>query len=400
MNEKMMTRRQLLKKVLAGLGVGIASSLGLPGLFGCTETREQATPTATVEGIGKGIALLPTGLLREAMFYRSLGKNIVQCQICFRNCVVEEGKVGFCRTRKNIGGKYYSLVYGHPAALQIDPIEKEPSFHMLPGGRIFCTGTAGCNQRCKFCHNWHISQRAPWEVITYNASPEEVVTAALAWGCNAVSFTYNDPLVFYEFMFDIAKLAKEKGLKVLCHTNGTLSAEPLFALLEILDAITIDLKAFTPEFYRQVSFSRLEPVLLTLENIRKTDTHLEIVNLVIPTLNDNMEDIRRMCVWIREKLGDETPLHFTRFSPAYKLTKLPPTPIKTLEEAAKIADDEGLKYVYIGNVPGHKRNSTFCPQCGKRVIHRVHFSVVSMKVRGGKCSFCGHSIPGIWWEER
>ncbi len=165
-----------------------------------------------------------------------------------------------------------------------------------------------------------------------------------------------------------------------------------------MDAVTVDLKAFTPEFYRQVSLSRLEPVLRTLENIRKTDTHLEIVNLVIPTLNDNMDDIRRMCAWIKENLGEETPLHFTRFFPAYKLRRLPPTPIETLEEAAQVADAEGLRYVYIGNVPGHERNSTFCPACGQRIIHRIHFTVLSLDVVKGRCRFCGREIPGIWWD--
>ncbi len=216
--------------------------------------------------------------------------------------------------------------------------------------------------------------------------------------CDAVSFTYNEPTVFYEQMFDTARLAREQGLRALFHTNGSMNPEPLSALLEHMDAVTVDLKAFTAEFYQQVSSSELWPVLRTLENVRKAGKHLEIVNLVIPTKNDDLDDIRRMCVWIKETLGDEVPLHFTRFSPAYKLTNLPPTAVETLEAAAGIADEEGLQYVYVGNIPGHERNSTFCPQCGERIIHRIHFSVVSRDIEQGKCRFCGHEIPGIWWD--
>jgi pyruvate formate lyase activating enzyme len=215
-------------------------------------------------------------------------------------------------------------------------------------------------------------------------------------GCAAVSFTYNEPTVFYEHMFDVARLARQAGMGALFHTNGGMNEEPLAALLEHMDAVTVDLKAFTPEFYREVSSSELEPVLRTLQQIHGSGTHLEIVNLVVTTLNDNMDDIRRMCRWIRDTLSEEVPLHFTRFFPAYKLTSLPPTPIETLESAARIADAEGLDYVYVGNCPGHERNSTFCPECGEKIIERVHFAVRSLNVDGGKCSFCGHKIPGVW----
>jgi len=386
--KKGLTRREFLQRALAvSLGAGI-SALGLEALTGCS-TRQKAAR----------VKPSPTpGNLREAMFYETLEGNRIRCQICFRQCVVEEGKLGFCHNKKNIGGKYYSLIYGNPCALQIDPIEKEPAFHMLPGGTIFCTGTAGCNNRCKFCQNWEISQKTMWETLNYEVSPQDVVDMALRAKCDAVSFTYNEPTVFYEFMFDVAELARQQGLRALFHTNGSLSPEPLAALLQVMDAVTVDLKAFTPEFYRRYSSSELWPVLRTLENARKAGVHLEIVNLVIPTLNDDLEQIRKMCVWIRENLGDEVPLHFTRFFPAYKLKRLPPTPIETLEAAAAIADAEGLKYVYIGNVPGHPRNSTYCPNCKECIIRRIHFSVLSLQVEGGKCRFCGHPIPGIWWD--
>jgi len=267
---------------------------------------------------------------------------------------------------------------------------------MLPGTTIFCTGTASCNNRCKFCHNWHLSQRSFEEIDHVVLTPAQTVEEAWEWGCKSVSFTYNEPTVFYEHMFDVARIAKRVGMRALFHTNGGMNEEPLAALLEYMDAVTVDLKAFTPEFYQKVSSSELEPVLRTLQQIHRSGIHLEIVNLVVTTLNDNMEDIRRMCRWIGDTLSAEVPLHFNRFFPNYKLTSLLPTPIETLESAARIADEEGLQYVYIGNCPGHERNNTFCPQCRRKIIERKHFVVLSLHVEKGKCRFCGHRIPGIW----
>jgi pyruvate formate lyase activating enzyme len=338
----------------------------------------------------------PSAELHEASFYTQLDDNRVQCQVCFRGCVVPEGGRGFCRNKVNAGGRYYTLVYGRPSALQIDPIEKEPSFHFWPGATIFCTGTASCNNRCKFCQNWHLSQRSFEEIDHIVVSPVNTVAYAREIECDAVSFTYNEPTVFYEHMYDVAQAAKQMGMGTLFHSNGGMNEEPLAALLEIMDAVTVDLKAFTAEFYREVSSSELEPVLRTLQQIHRSGVHLEIVNLMIPTLNDDPDDVRRMCIWIRDTLSAEVPLHFTRFHPAYKLTSLPPTPIDTLERAVRIADEEGLQYVYVGNVPGHERNSTFCPACGKKIIGRTHFAVTSLDVVKGKCRFCEHQIPGVW----
>jgi pyruvate formate lyase activating enzyme len=234
------------------------------------------------------------------------------------------------------------------------------------------------------------------ETINFDLTPERLVGLASQENCESLSFTYSEPTVFYEYMYDIAKLGKEKGFKVLFHTNGSMNPEPLSALLQYMDGVTVDLKGFTETFYREASSSQLAPVLRTLKHIKKSGRHLEVVNLVIPTLNDDMVKIKEMCVWIRENLGKDTPLHFTRFSPAYRLTHLPPTPIETLEKAWKIAQEEGLEYVYVGNVPGHEGNNTFCPQCHKKLIHRVHFAVLANEVKGGKCPSCGYPIPGIW----
>ena len=311
--------------------------------------------------------------------------------------MVNQGERGFCLSRINVDGSYYSLTYGRPSALQIDPVEKEPSFHLHPGMSILCTGTACCTNRCKFCHNWHLSQTDIYDIGYWELSPENVVEIAKSNGCEGLSFTYNEPTVFFEFMLDIMRVGKKEGLKLLFHTNGGLAEEPLSDLLEVTDAVTVDLKGFTETFYKSVSSSMLSPVLETLKRIKAGNVHLEIVNLVISSLNDDLEDIEKMCSWIKKELGDETPLHFTRFFPNYKLKNLPPTEISTLEKARDIAVDKvGLKYVYVGNVPGHKYNSTFCPGCGKVIIERGHFEVYSNVIKDGTCPYCKIKIPGIW----
>jgi pyruvate formate lyase activating enzyme len=332
---------------------------------------------------------------KEVMFYQKLDKKRVQCTTCFRMCNEPPGGRGFCRVRENIDGAYYSLVYAKPSAVQIDPIEKEPQLHMLPGTEILCFGTVGCNFRCRHCHNWHLSQASPGDRETYDLPPERAVEIALERKIPTISFTYNEPTAFYEYVYDVAVLAKEKGLRILWHSNGAMNPEPLKRLLKHTDAVTIDLKGFTKKAY-QNSSAVLEPVLRTLKIIKQEGKWLEIVNLVIPTVNDDLADIRRMCEWIKENIDVETPLHFSRFFPNYKLTHLAPTPIEILERAHKIAMNVGLHYVTVGNVPGHEYNSTFCPKCRERVIHRIHFQVLKNNVVNGKCRFCGQSIPGIW----
>ena len=307
-----------------------------------------------------------------------------------------EGERGFCRVRENRGGKLYSLVYSKPAGLQIDPIELEPMYHMIPGHCNLCVFTASCNFRCKHCHNWHITTRSPEELISRNYSPEEVVEEAIKRGCRSISHSINEPTVFYEYMYNIAKEAREKGLLTLFHSNGSLSPQPLRALLQYMDGVTVDLKGFDEKFYRETLSAELEPVLETLKIIKEEGVWLEIVNLIIPTLNDNLGKIKQMCIWIKKNLGEDVPLHFTRFSPAYKLTKLPYTPIETLEAAREIAQDIGLRYVYIGNLPGHEGNNTYCPQCKKRLIYRIHFTLLSNNIKDGKCGSCGYKIAGIW----
>lgn len=336
-------------------------------------------------------------VFRETMYYRNIGNDTVECGICFRRCIVAAGDLGYCRNRKNIDGTLYNIVYGKPSAIQVDPVEKEPQHHFLPGSQILCIGTAGCNFHCRFCHNWPLSQRDVETVgRTFERSPADLVEEAQRRGIPTISFTYNEPTSFYEYAYDTAKLAQEAGINVIFHSNGSMSPEPLRALLEYTDAVTIDLKAFDEDFYRDVTEGRLEPVLDTLEIIRQEGVWLEIVNLVIPTLNDDPEQIRQMCRWIATNLGTDIPLHFNRFSPAYRLPTLPATPVDTLEMAYEIAKEEGLQFVVIGNVPGHERNSTFCPECDSPLIERHHFTVNEVHLDDGHCSNCGREIPGIW----
>lgn len=334
--------------------------------------------------------------LKEAMFYETLNGKKVQCELCPRRCIIPEGARGFCRVRENRKGRLYTLVYGRPCTVNIGPIEKAPLYHFIPGHKRLCLATVSCNLRCKFCHNWHISQVGPGQVREYDLAPEEIVREAKRFGITSISFTYTEPTVFYEYVYEISKLAKKNGIMTSIVSNGYINPEPLRKLLTVLDAVKIDLKAFTKRFYNKVCSAELEPVLKTLKVLKEEGTFFEIVNLIIPTLNDDPDEIKRMCIWIRDNLGRDVPIHFSRFAPAYRLTHLPATPIETLEMAAKIANDVGLRYVYIGNVPGHKYNSTFCPNCKKRLIHRIHFSVLSNNIEDGRCKFCRYKIVGIW----
>jgi len=354
-----------------------------------------------------GIILLfpPTGSLagepslKEACFYRKLGDNETQCLMCPRRCLIPEGARGVCRNRENRSGTLFALTYGRPCSIAVEPIEKAPFWHFIPGHKRLCVATVGCNLRCKYCQNWHISQKRVEEVRHYNLSPEEVVKIAKRDGVKSICFTFSEPTAFYEYMYDIAKLAKENGLMSSMVSNGFINPEPLRKLTKVLDAVKIDLKGFSEDFYEKVCFGRLEPVLNTLRILKEEGTWLEIVNLIVPPLNDDPNEIEKMCEWIKKNLGDEVPLHFIRFFPNYKLTHLPPTPVETLEKAIEIAQGVGLKYVYIGNVPGHKYNFTYCPECGRCLIKRVVFFLLENNIVNGRCKFCGEKIPGFWGRE-
>jgi pyruvate formate lyase activating enzyme len=298
--------------------------------------------------------------------------------------------------RENRDGEYVSLVYGNPAAIHLDPIEKKPFFHVLPSSGSFSLATAGCNLHCKFCQNWEISQAEPEEIYGYEVPPEMVAGQARTMGARSVAYTYTEPTVFYEFMFDTARRVAEAGLLNVMHSNGFINPEPLEQLCPLLDAANIDLKGFSESFYRELCEGQRAPVLESLKILKRNRVHLEITNLIIPTRNDELDMIRRMCRWIRSELGPDIPLHLTRFYPLYKLKSLPPTPVSTLEKARAIALEEGLEFVYIGNVPGHEGGNTFCPDCGRMIITRAGFMVLENKIDHGSCPYCGRPIPGIW----
>ena len=335
--------------------------------------------------------------LYEARFYKKIDNKTVQCQLCPRGCTLTNGQRSFCRAREPKDGKLYSLVYNKPCAIHIDPIEKKPLFHFLPATTAFSIATSGCNFRCKFCQNWQISQFPPEEVYNYTFSCNDIVDLAIKNNSTTIAYTYTEPSIFYEYMFDTAKIAKEKGIRNIYHSNGSLKQKPLEELCKYLDAANIDLKAFNQKFYNDICAGYLDVVLETLKILKKNNVWLEITNLVIPTLNDNIDEIKSMCNWIVENLGKDVPIHFSRFWPQYKLTNLAPTPVETLERARAIALSCGLEYVYIGNVPGHSAENTYCPKCKKILIRRIGFSVLEKNITDrGNCKFCGYDISGVW----
>jgi len=323
-----------------------------------------------------------------------MGKT-VQCELCPNGCVLEEGQHSRCRARMNKNGTLYSLVYGKPCAVHIDPIEKKPFFHFLPGTLAFSIATAGCVLSCKFCQNWQISQAKPEDTDNYDLPPDKVVNNAIAYKCRSVTYTYTEPTVFYEYMYDTAIIAKKNGIKNTMHSCGYINEKPLRKLSKYMDAADIDLKGFTEDFYSRICSGSLKPVLNSLVVLKEEKVWLEITNLLIPTLNDDMKKIREMSRWIQKNLGADVPLHFSRFFPNYKLTNLPPTPLETLVEARKTAMDAGLRFVYIGNIR-QEAESTFCPKCKKLLIERIGYFLKQNNISDGKCKFCSTSIAGIW----
>lgn len=334
---------------------------------------------------------------KEALFYEKRSADTIQCKLCPRECVLKDGMKGFCRARAPKNGVHYSLVYGNPTAVHVDPIEKKPLFHFLPATSAFSIATAGCNFRCKYCQNWGISQISPEESVNYYLPPAAVVDSAIRYGCPTIAYTYTEPSIFYEYMVDTARIAKSKGLRNMYHSNGSLNQKPVEELCYYLDAANIDLKGFNQKFYSEVSEGYLDTVLNTLKTLKKNRVWVEITNLIVPTLNDEMAEIEKMVVWIKENLGPDVPVHFSRFQPQYRLKTLSATPVKTLESARQIAQKIGLNYVYIGNVPGHEGENTYCPKCKKVIIRRAGFSILENNLtRQGNCKFCNYIIAGIF----
>ena len=320
----------------------------------------------------------------------------IRCELCPRECVLGPWQRGDCRVRISDGEKLVTLVYGKPCAVNVDPVEKKPMFHFLPGSGAFSIATAGCNLHCKFCQNWDISQSNAEDTNNADLSPEEVVNLAIRHRCASIAYTYSEPIIFYEYMYDTASIARSRGVKNIMVTAGFINEKPLRELCGLIDGANVDLKAFTEDFYRDICFGRLDTVMRTLEIMVEEGVYVEITNLIVPTLNDKEDEIRKMCAWIVGALGDRVPLHFSRFHPMYQLQGLYPTPVAVLERAAEIAAQEGVKYVYVGNVPGSRLESTWCPACGMVLVGRRGYSVLELNLTGGRCKFCGEEIPGVW----
>lgn len=377
------SRREFIKWVVAGTWLW---SCALNGLGAASKIKWLLTEHATA-------AEEP---LKEVMFYKKLDSLRIECEICPRHCQIADLERGYCGNKENRNGKYYTLVYNRVCAAHIDPIEKKPLFHYLPGTTAFSIATAGCNFDCKFCQNWRIAQFRPEQVEHYSLTVPQAIDICQKNDCPTIAYTYSEPVVFYTYMYDMAKQARKAGIGGVMISNGFINERPLRELCKQLTAVKIDLKSFSEDFYRSYCSGELKPVLNTLQCLKDIGIWFEIVVLIIPTLNDNPEELREMCNWVKANLGPDVPIHFSRFHPMYQIKNLPPTPVKTLEMARDIALKAGLHYPYIGNVPGHEGESTYCPNCKKVLIRRVGYTIIKNFIVNGNCKFCHHPIPGIW----
>jgi len=332
--------------------------------------------------------------MREAVLYTKLDDQRVKCIACPRYCRLSNGQIGFCGVRKNVDGKLFLLVYGKVIAVHMDPIEKKPFSHFMPGSKAFSIGTVGCDWACQYCQNSDISQRR--RINGSDAPPERVVESALRYGANGIAYTYNEPTIFIEYAHDIGILARKNGLYNVFVSNGYSTPEATEMMLEFLDAITVDFKGNGDEKFlqRYAYVPNPDPIYQNLVTLKNGGIHVEITDLVVPKVGDSIEAARKLCQWILENLGDETPMHFLRFHPDYKMMNLPSTPIDTLEKHYKVAKDVGLKYVYLGNVPGHPYENTYCSKCKKMIIKRYGFEISEWHLsEDNKCNFCGNTIP-------
>lgn len=333
---------------------------------------------------------------RPARWFTRLPGDVVECGLCPHHCRVPDGERGTCGVRENRGGTYYTLVHSRAVALHVDPVEKKPFFHVLPGEPAVSLAAAGCNFDCRCCQNWEIAQARPEQLRSAALPPDTVVALARKNRARLVACTYTEPVVWSEYVLDIARAGRGAGLRTLVVSNGFIEQEPLRELAPHLAAYKVDLKAFSETFYRDHCRGRLAPVLDTLRRLKALGVWTEIVVLVVPALNDTPEEARALARFVRTELGPDTPLHFTRFHPAYRMDNIPPTPVAAIDAAREAALAEGLRFVYVGNVPGHRGESTWCPGCGARLIHRVSVALVQNRLKDGACPDCGRAIPGIW----
>lgn len=335
--------------------------------------------------------------MKEAMFYRPLEEGRVECYLCHHHCHISPSKKGMCGVRENREGKLYSLVYGRAISMNVDPIEKKPIFHLLPGSTSFSIATVGCNFRCLQCQNHEISQMPIDEKRIEGSSvpPARIVSLAEQYRCQSISYTYTEPTIYFEYAYETSILAKQKGIKNIFVTNGYMSKEVLQTIHPYLDAANVDLKSFQEKFYKEVCRASLQPVLDNLRLMRELGIWVEVTTLVIPTLNDSDEEFEQIARFILS-LGREVPWHISAFYPTYRMVHLPRTPASTLHRARKIGLGVGLRYVYCGNIPGEEGEDTYCPQCGQKIIERIGFRVLKNEVIKGVCRYCHTPIDGIW----
>jgi pyruvate formate lyase activating enzyme len=386
-----MTRKEFLKS----LGIG-ASALLCPGSVYALGSKDSEKGKSIRGHIFKNDA--PSKLWKwsiEAFHYETDGNDVI-CQVCPNRCRLSPGDRSVCRSRVNIGGKLYSLAYGNPCSMHIDPIEKKPLNHFYPGSDIFSIAATGCNFRCLNCQNWEISQKRPEDVQHSELFPADVVKEAEKRKVPSIAYTYSEAITYYEYMYDTARIATKEGLHNVLVSNGYINETPLMELARYIDGANINLKSFDDGLYQSLNGGTLQPVLDTFKCLHEEGVWFEMTTLVVPTYVDDPEMIKSMCGWILKELGPDYPLHFLRFFPQYKLTRLPSTPISTLEKFRDLAMKEGIHYVYLGNVPGHEGCNTFCHNCRKLLIERNGYLLMQVNIEEGRCKFCGTRIPGRW----
>jgi len=396
-----MNRRQLLLNLCS-----IAGCAGIAGLL-LNQTQSSAPSRQSATGASarfdplearKKLQLLESKGFhpREAMYWEKAPGGLIRCTLCPKFCSLRPFERGNCRVRVSLENRLATLVYGRPCSVAIDPIEKKPVFHFLPGSTAFSFATAGCLLACRYCQNWQISQANPEDLDSEDLPPEAAISAAARSGCRSIAYTYTEPTIFYEYMLDTARLAREAGLGNIVISCGYINPEPLAQLTPFLDVMKVDLKGFTQRFYRTVCGGTLDPVLKTLEGLSHTKVLIDVVTLVLPTLNDDMATMEKMFRWLHEKLGPDISLFLSRFHPTFQLRNLPPTPEETVAKLREKAMQIGLRYVYVGNSTGHEGENTYCPNCHKVVIGRVGYQLTENHIVKGVCEFCKTAIPGVW----
>ncbi len=330
---------------------------------------------------------------KVAEYWKKEGER-VRCTLCPHNCLIADGRRGVCRVRENVNGKLYTLIYSSCSSAAVDPIEKKPLFHFYPGSMVYSIATVGCNMKCLHCQNYSISQVSPEEAFLIEISPEDAVREALKRS-RGIAFTYNEPTIWWEYAYDVSRLAKKNGLYTVFVTNGYINEEPLKEISKYLDAANVDIKSMDDEFYRKITRARLEPVLNAARLYKEMGVHLELTYLIIPTKNDDEKQIQKFINWVLDEFGDEQVIHFTAFYPTYKMLDVPPTPLKKLLNAYNIAKENELKFVYLGNVPHGEYENTYCPKCGNLLIERHGFSSKIVGIENGKCNKCGYKVPVV-----